>query len=78
MTEPRIAINKAQCGKCGDVIESRSRHDFKRCSCGQFFVDGGREYLRRGSGSAGFTELTTYEDDLFGRGSAWASNKETT
>lgn len=65
MAEQRIAINKAQCGNCGDVIESTSRHDFKRCSCGQMFVDGGKDYLRRGYGSAGFTELTTYEEDLF-------------
>lgn len=39
---------KAKCGKCGDIIESTYRHDFKRCSCGSIFVDGGNDYFRCG------------------------------
>ena len=60
----RLTCNKAQCNNCGDVIESKTAHDFKRCSCGQTFVDGGLGYTRRGFGAAGYTELSTYEDDL--------------
>lgn len=44
----RIVRNSAKCRKCGDEIESRSAHDFVQCSCGAIFVDGGRDYLRRG------------------------------
>ena len=36
-----------KCKKCGDIIESKTVHDFKWCSCGACAVDGGREYLRR-------------------------------
>lgn len=43
-----IKINKAKCLKCGDVIESKHIHDWVSCTCGNIFVDGGRQYLRRG------------------------------
>lgn len=42
-----IIRNAIRCKHCGDVIESRSVHDFKSCSCGACAVDGGLEYLRR-------------------------------
>lgn len=44
----KIKTNKAQCRRCGDVIESVTRHHLVQCSCGSIFVDGGKEYLRRG------------------------------
>lgn len=43
----RILKNCIQCKLCGDVIESKSVHDFKICSCGACGVDGGLEYIRR-------------------------------
>jgi hypothetical protein len=43
-----IIRNAAKCLKCGDVIESKHCHDFVKCSCGNLFVDGGKDYLRRG------------------------------
>lgn len=43
-----ITKNAARCKKCGDVIESKHVHDFRWCKCGQVFVDGGHDYLRRG------------------------------
>ena len=42
-----IKVNKIKCNKCGDVIESTYRHDFKWCKCGESAVDGGKDYLRR-------------------------------
>lgn len=39
--------NIAKCVKCGDIIESKSVHDFVRCSCGAIAVDGGDEYIKR-------------------------------
>lgn len=40
--------NRIRCKKCEDVIESTYRHDFKYCKCGSVFVDGGKDYHRRG------------------------------
>lgn len=47
----KILRNAAECARCGDVVESRHRHDFVGCSCGAIFVDGGLAYLRRGGES---------------------------
>lgn len=43
----KIIRNAIQCRHCGEVIESRYRHDFVTCSCGACSVDGGHDYLRR-------------------------------
>ncbi len=48
-TYEKVIVNKARCRKCSDVIESKHRHDFVSCKCGAIFIDGGREYLRRGA-----------------------------
>ena len=42
-----ILRNAIRCKRCGDVIESKHRHDFRTCSCGAVAVDGGYDYLRR-------------------------------
>ena len=42
-------MNKCKCKLCGDVIESKDRHDFVRCKCGEIFTDGGDEYIHRGA-----------------------------
>ena len=59
----RIIRNAARCRICGDVIESTSVHDFKRCKCGAVFVDGGHEYLRRGFKNSpdDFEDLSEFE-----------------
>ena len=57
MSQTIIITNKAKCLKCGDVIESRTVHDFVTCSCGAVSVDGGHEYLRRV-----FTGKDVFED----------------
>ena len=43
----KIISNKIKCKKWGDIIESKSTNDYKRCSCGAVAVDGGRDYLKR-------------------------------
>lgn len=55
-----ISRNIAKCRACGDVVESRHRHDWKQCFCGEMFVDGGKDYLRRGYGKKGYIELSTW------------------
>lgn len=61
-----ITTNKAKCRLCEDVIESKYRHDFVTCKCGEIFVDGGPVYLRRGAGNFdNFIDLseTTSEEE---------------
>ena len=43
----KLTRNAAKCLFCGDVIESRSVHDFVTCSCGNLSVDGGLDYIKR-------------------------------
>ncbi len=43
----KIIKNAARCTRCGDVIESKSVHDYVTCSCGSISVDGGTYYLKR-------------------------------
>ena len=38
-----------KCPQCGDEIYSMYTHDFRRCSCGALFVDGGDDYCRMGA-----------------------------
>ena len=49
MTPPtKLKRNAAQCKKCNDIVESKFRHDFRQCKCGNIFVDGGLDYRRCG------------------------------
>jgi hypothetical protein len=43
-----ITVNALKCPKCLSVIYSRAQYDFRRCTCGACFVDGGFEYMRFG------------------------------
>lgn len=60
----KIVTNKIRCKKCGDIIESRSVHDFVTCKCGAVSADGGHEYLRRCGELEDFEDLSEYEEDL--------------
>ena len=42
-------MSKVKCLACGEVLESKHRHDFVMCKCkNETFVDGGTEYMRAG------------------------------
>lgn len=41
-----MLINSIKCPKCGDIIYSRSHHDFHWCSCGNTAIDGGFDYVK--------------------------------
>lgn len=60
--ENLILRNAAQCRKCGDLIESKYRHDFVRCSCGEIAVDGGHEYLRRMGNASDIIDMSIMDD----------------
>lgn len=62
----KILTNSVRCNHCNSAITSTHRHDWQQCKCGKVFVDGGREYLRRGFATdpeLDYTELSTYEED---------------
>ena len=44
----KIVSNKAKCKRCNTVAESHHRHHLCFCTCGAIYVDGGKDYLRRG------------------------------
>ena len=58
----RIITNKIRCKKCGDIIESKHRHDFVTCKCGAVSVAGGHDYLKRSGNYEDWEELIEYED----------------
>lgn len=40
-------MSKIKCLKCGEILESKFRHDFQMCHCdNQTAVDGGNDYLK--------------------------------
>lgn len=60
----KIIKNSAQCASCGDIIESKHRHDFVSCSCNNIFIDGGLDYFRAGAKNMeDFISLCEYEDE---------------
>ena len=54
-----IISNKIKCKKCGNIIESKSTNDYKRCSCGTVAIDGGKDYLKRIGNEEDYEELST-------------------
>ena len=59
----RITKNAVRCGKCLTMIESKHRHDFQQCMCGDVFVDGGHDYLRMGANpGATWEDLSDFEE----------------
>lgn len=63
-TMSKIIKNAVQCKKCGDIIESKSVHDFVTCTCGACSVDGGHEYLRRCGNLEDMVEKSIVEPDI--------------
>lgn len=54
----KIVINKIKCINCGDILESKTPNDFKRCSCGKVAIDGGHDYLKRIGNDEDYIELS--------------------
>ena len=42
----KVLVNCVQCPKCGEIIYSRCRHDFRSCTCGYVSIDGGNDYCK--------------------------------
>ena len=54
----KIISNKVKCINCGDILESKTVNDFKRCSCGKVAIDGGNDYLKRIGKEEDYIELS--------------------
>ena len=62
----KIIKNAIQCKKCGEIIESKSRHDYVQCKCGSCAVDGGHNYLRRSTADSNlYIELSESVEIIF-------------
>ena len=46
MKKLKLIKNSALCKLCNTEIESKYRHDFVTCNCGNISVDGGTVYRR--------------------------------
>lgn len=60
--EVRLIRNRCKCNKCGDIIESKSVHDFVRCKCGECSTDGGLDYIHRSGDCTEMDEWITVKD----------------
>jgi hypothetical protein len=58
----KILRNAVYCRGCHKVIESRSRHNYVECDCGNA-VDGGLDYARRVGDVAKLVELSRYVEE---------------
>lgn len=63
---------KGQCLECGDIIQSKHRHDFVRCKCGESFVDGGEDYFRAGGYIVGVDEEKLSAEDFIDKLNGWS------
>lgn len=59
-----MKVKGVKCPCCKEIIYSRTRHDFKHCSCGKIFIDGGRDYIRYGSTKDIINDIEIYEIEL--------------
>lgn len=64
MNEKKLIKNAIKCNHCGDIIESKHRHDFKFCKCETVAVDGGLDYARRTVKNSlnDYTDLSEWEE----------------
>ena len=51
-----LTRNAVKCNLCADRIQSKHRHDFVSCCCGNVSVDGGSSYVRRTFRTTEFTD----------------------
>jgi hypothetical protein len=61
---PKLKRNAVRCLGCGDVIESKTVHEWVKGSCGVVGVDGGLLYRRRADLKA--TWKSEFEDENTG------------
>lgn len=71
-----MKIYAIKCLDCGDTVYSRARHDFRSCSCGNVFIDGGFDYTWigvKGPYEHKEIEIATTKEILY---DDWATGKD--
>ncbi len=63
MQDKKLIKNQIKCLKCGDIIESKTVHDLRACSCKAVAVDGGLQYRHRIGNPEDYEEMSIYEDE---------------
>lgn len=61
--EYKILRNAFYCKKCKMLVESKTRHDYQKCKCGNF-TDGGLDYIRRGGNTADMEDRCEWKDKV--------------
>jgi hypothetical protein len=66
-TPSEILHSQVTCLECGEVLVSKSRHDYKTCSCpNKTMIDGGNEYVRFGGKDLSKIDVfTVFDTDDF-------------
>ncbi len=59
---PKGAGKPIRVGCCGDIIQSKNRHDYVTCGCGNFSTDGGDSYVKCGFVEPCEVEVLTSEE----------------
>ena len=59
-----MKVRSVKCPKCGDVIYSRTTHDFHFCSCKSVAIDGGFDYVSISAKSDILSTLKTEEIEI--------------
>ena len=67
MSKDQLVYNSVECLKCGSILVSHHRHDYKTCGCeNNTMVDGGVSYSRYGGVEMKFVKpFRIYDDDTF-------------
>jgi hypothetical protein len=56
-------MGKIKCLVCGEILESKTRHDFQQCNCeNESFVDGGTDYSR--VGGVDLSKIEVIKDEI--------------
>lgn len=58
----KLTRSVIQCTLCGEKIESKHRHDFVTCKCGNCILDGGLDYQKISGNPKSFNNLSEYKD----------------
>jgi hypothetical protein len=66
-TPSDIVHSQVTCLECGEVLVSKSRHDYKTCVCpNKTMIDGGKEYVRFGGKDLSKIDVfTVFDTDDF-------------
>ncbi len=60
-----MKVTGVVCPCCGDTIYSRAIHDFRTCTCGETFIDGGYDYIRTNVFETKEIEINCTKEQLY-------------